>query len=182
MRMGRSEFSAAYLISELDESELSDLFFKFGEERFSKRIARAICVSKKQAPIMTTFELSEIVKNSVPAFSKFKSLKRVFQALRIAVNNELENLENALESSFKVLKRNARMAVISFHSLEDRIVKQKFNFWRQSCSCPRDFPVCTCEKSIQARLINKKVVRSSTIEIKENTRSKSARLRVCERV
>ncbi|MDR1364942.1 MAG: 16S rRNA (cytosine(1402)-N(4))-methyltransferase RsmH [Oscillospiraceae bacterium] len=182
MRMSKSGLSAADLLISLNESSLADLIFKFGEERFAKKIAHMICIERKRSPIKTTLKLSEIVKKSVPNFSEMKSVKRVFQAFRIAVNSELENLKTGLKVCFEVLKNNARLAVISFHSLEDKIIKQEFNFQCQDCICPRDFPICSCGKNRQAKLITKKAVRPSTDEILKNPRCKSAKLRVCEKL
>jgi 16S rRNA (cytosine1402-N4)-methyltransferase len=181
MRMSKTGISAFDLLNSLSMEELSGLFYKFGEERFSSRIARDVVLSRKKTTIKTTFDLLKIIKKAIPYYNK-SSARKIFQALRIAVNKELENLEKGLDFSLKFLKKGARLVVISFHSLEDRIVKQKFRLWSSSCRCPVDFPVCICGNKSEVKVITKKPIMPSAKETKENPRSHSGKLRVCEKI
>jgi 16S rRNA (cytosine1402-N4)-methyltransferase len=186
MRMDvRQPQTAADLVNHLPEEELARIFFQYGEEKFSRAIARAIVRVRADHPIQTTGELADIVKAAIPAAARRHGphpARRVFQALRIAVNDELSALEEALQGAFRVLKSGGRLAVISFHSLEDRIVKQAFQEWAKGCTCPPDFPVCRCGNEPQARLVTRKPVVPSAEEIQANPRSRSAKLRVLEKL
>ena len=181
MRMDPSEpRSARDLVNEADERELSDIFRRLGEERFARPIARAIVRRRREAPIERTSELVEIVRGAIPAPRRFGDghpAKRVFQALRIAVNGELESLERALPEALEVLRPGGRIAVISFHSLEDRIVKRFFAAEAKGCVCPPELPVCVCGREPGVRLLARKAVRPSPAEVAANSRSASARLR-----
>ena len=182
MRMGRTGKSAYDVVNFYEEHKLSEIILKYGEEKFHKNIAKMICKHRKTQKIEYTRDLVEIIEEIVPRFNLGHSAKRTFQAIRIQVNDELKNLEIALEKCIKSLKVNGRILVLSFHSLEDKIVKQKMRFWEKRCVCPKDFPVCICGKVQQAKIINKKIIVSSDEEIKKNSRSKSAKLRVCEKI
>ncbi len=186
MRMDRtSSISAANLVQDLEESELTSIFYRYGEEKFSRRIAKAIIKQRNLRPILTTTELADIVKEAIPAAARRTGghpAKRVFQALRIAVNDELGSLEEAVHGAFKLLKPGGRMAVITFHSLEDRIVKHTFNEWTKGCVCPPDFPVCRCNQKPKGKLIARKPVIPSDTEVSINPRARSAKLRVIEKL
>ncbi len=184
MRMSQEGVSAADLVAELSEQELADIFFRFGEEKFSRPIARAIVTARQAAPILTTLELAEIIKNAVPAKVRREGhpARKVFQALRIAVNAELDCLSEALDAAFDSLKVGGRLAVITFHSLEDRMVKQRFAAFCKGCECPPEFPVCVCGRTPAGQLITKKPVEASAEELAENPRSRSAKLRCIEKL
>ena len=184
MRMSQEGTTAADLIRDLSEAELSDVFFRFGEEKFSRSIARVIVAARKQQPIETTVQLAELIKSAVPAAVRRDGhpARRVFQALRIAVNAELDCLSEALDIAFDSLKEGGRLAVITFHSLEDRIVKQRFAAFCKGCECPPEFPVCVCGRSPAGRLITKKPIEASAEELEENSRSRSAKLRCIEKI
>lgn len=184
MRMSQEGVSAADLVAELSEQELADIFFRFGEEKFSRPIARAIIAARQTAPIRTTLELAEIIKGAVPAKVRREGhpARKVFQALRIAVNAELDCLSEALDAAFDSLKVGGRLAVITFHSLEDRMVKQRFTAFCKGCECPPDFPVCVCGRTPAGRLVTKKPVEASAEELAENPRSRSAKLRCIEKL
>lgn len=183
MRMSQSGTTAADLVATLSEPELADIFFRFGEEKFSRPIARAIVRERERAPIATTGRLADIIRESVPAAARRDGhpARRVFQALRIAVNGELDCLDRALDAAFDSLKVGGRLAIITFHSLEDRMVKQRFNDWRKGCVCPPDCPVCLCGRTPAARLCGKPV-EATPREIAENKRSRSAKLRCVEKL
>lgn len=184
MRMSQSGLSARDLVNTLSEKELTKLIFQYGEDKSAPRIARGICKQRQEAPIETTWELAEIIKASVPAAVRREQghpARKTFQALRIAVNRELEVLEEGLEAGFALLKPGGRLAVITFHSLEDRIVKQQMNAWCQGCTCPKDFPVCVCGKKPKGSLLYKRGLTASPQELEENPRARSARLRVIEK-
>ncbi|MDD3692765.1 MAG: 16S rRNA (cytosine(1402)-N(4))-methyltransferase RsmH [Oscillospiraceae bacterium] len=183
MRMSQSGKTAAQLINTLDEQQLTDIFFKYGEEKYSRNIARAIIRERAIEEITTTGRLAEIIKNAVPAKYRRQGhpARRVFQALRIEVNDELSGLSSALDTAFSYLSPNGRLAVITFHSLEDRIVKRRFAQWCKGCVCPPDFPVCVCGKKPAAHLIFKKPVQPSGAELESNPRSRSAKLRCVEK-
>ena len=182
MRMSQSGQTAADLVNTLDERALADIFFTYGEERFSRQIARAICRVRQTAPIMTTLQLADIIASSVPAAARRDGhpARRVFQALRIAVNDELGCLTRALDTAFDCLKDGGVLAVITFHSLEDRIVKQHMHVWKQGCICPKDFPVCTCGRTPAARV--GKPVTASAEELAANPRCRSAKLRYAKKL
>jgi 16S rRNA (cytosine1402-N4)-methyltransferase len=181
MRMDpSSEPTAAGLVNELPERELATIFKRYGEERYARQIARAIARRRREQPYARTSELVETIKQSIPAPARFGDghpAKRVFQALRIAVNDELGALERALPAAFELLRPGGRLAVISFHSLEDRIVKQFLRDKERGCICPPDFPVCVCGHEPELRAIQRRPVRPSSAEISSNPRAASARLR-----
>ncbi len=175
--------SAADLINRLTEPQLEAILRTFGEERQSARIARAIVRERRKQMILTTSQLTSIVLHHVRPPHQTKSLARVFQALRIAVNHELEQLESALPAAVSVLAPGGRLAVISYHSLEDRTVKRFFqNRAKADCTCPRDFPVCVCGRRPSLKLITSKPVTASVKERDENSRARSAKLRVAEKL
>lgn len=184
MRMSREGQTAADLVNTLAEEELSRILFEYGEEKFSRRIAGEIVRRRADKPIETTGELADIVGSSVPA--KFKRDKnpcrKTFQALRIAVNCEFEHLDRGLDEAFELLKTGGRLCVITFHSLEDRIVKQRFASFCKGCVCPPDFPQCVCGRTPRGRLVNRKPVEASSEELERNPRSRSAKLRVIEKL
>lgn len=184
MRMSQSGSTAADLVNSLSAEELADIFFRFGEEKFSRPIARAIVRERAAGPIVTTGRLAEIIKSAVPAAVRREGhpARQVFQALRIAVNGELDCLSAALDTAFDCLKEGGRLAVITFHSLEDRLVKQRFAAWRQGCVCPPDFPVCVCGRTPAAEPILRKPAQASLAELKENPRARSAKLRCVRRL
>ncbi len=183
MRMSQSGVTAEELVNTLSEQELSRILYTYGEENFARAIARNIVRTREVTPIHTTGELAEIVKSSVPQkVRRMKNpCKKTFQAIRIAVNGEFEHLERGLQAAFSVLKPGGRLAVITFHSLEDRMVKRQFAAWCQGCTCPPDFPQCVCGKTPQAKLVNRKPIVAGEQELAENNRSRSAKLRVLER-
>ncbi len=180
MRMSKSGISAYDIVNSFTEGELSDIFFRFGEEKFSRRIAERIVNSRKAKPIETTLELAELIVNAVPAAARRDGhpARRCFQALRIAVNGELEALQEALEKAFSILNKDGVLAIITFHSLEDRIIKQKFKEFTTGCTCPPDFPVCVCGKTPRGRLLTRKPIEPDAKELEINPRSRSAKLRV----
>ena len=182
MRMGQSGASAYDIVNFTEESKLSNIIHEFGEEKFAKLIAKSVCRRRKIKKIETTRELVEIIQSVVPKRFSGHPAKKTFQAIRISVNNELENLDILLDNCVKLLSSGGRLAVLSFHSLEDRIVKQKMKFLEKTCICPPNAPICTCSKKKEAFVINKKAITSSSSEIKNNPRSKSAKLRVCEKI
>lgn len=185
MRMSQGGVSAADLVNSLSWQELAKIISTYSEEKFAKNIALAIVKERENSPIKTTGHLSEIIKSAIPA--KFKRggghpARKTFQALRIAVNRELDVLTAGLEAAFSILKPGGRLAVITFHSLEDRLVKKKMATWCEGCTCPPDFPICVCHKKPQVKLVNKKVIEASPHEVNENPRSRSAKLRICEKL
>jgi 16S rRNA (cytosine1402-N4)-methyltransferase len=181
MRMDPSApVSARELVNDSAERELAEIFRVYGEERYARQIARAIVKRRAKQPFERTGDLVETIKAAIPAPARFGEghpARRVFQALRIAVNDELASLEEALPAAFEMLRPGGRLAVISFHSLEDRIVKRFLREKERGCVCPPDFPICTCGRSPQMRAIPRRAVRPSAREIGENPRAKSARLR-----
>jgi 16S rRNA (cytosine1402-N4)-methyltransferase len=182
MRMDPSaDVTAAGIVNEAAERDLATIFKRYGEERYARQIAKAIARRRKERPFERTADLVETIKAAIPAPARFGDghpAKRVFQALRIAVNDELGSLEAALPAAFSMLRPGGRMAVISFHSLEDRTVKRFMRDLEQGCDCPPDFPVCVCGKEPQLRSTSRKAVRPSAVERAANPRSSSARLRV----
>ncbi len=182
MRMSQSGPTAADLVNTLSWQELADIFRRYGEEKSARSIAQAIVRAREDKPIETTLELAELVKASVPAAVRREPghpARKTFQALRIAVNGELDRLSEGLDAAFSLLRPGGRLAVITFHSLEDRMVKQRMAAWCEGCTCPPDFPVCVCGKKPRAELVYKKGLAPSERELEENPRSRSARLRVC---
>jgi len=182
MRMDPSaSFSARELVNETDERQLADIFKRFGEERYAKQIARAIVRRRKQKPFERTGELVDVIKAAIPAPARFGEghpAKRVFQALRIDVNDELGSLERALPAALQMLRPGGRLGVISFHSLEDRIVKRFLRNAEHGCTCPPDFPVCVCGSQPTMRATPRRAIRPSAAEVARNPRAQSARLRV----
>lgn len=185
MRMSKSGESAYDVVNLCDYETIRNIIRDYGEEKFASRIANSIVKSRIKKPIETTTELSEIVKNSIPAFSRRSGghpAKRTFQALRIYVNNELDSLSSGLDGAFEILNTGGKLIVITFHSLEDKIVKSRMKTWSQGCVCPSDFPVCVCGKSPLSKIICKKAVKPSEKEVDLNFRSRSAKLRACEKL
>lgn len=185
MRMSKEGPTAADLVNRLSRQELADIFYRYGEEKFGGRIADAIVRVREQEPILRTVQLAEIIKSAIPAAARREGghpARRSFQALRIAVNGELDRLQEGLQAGFGLLKPGGRLAVISFHSLEDRIVKQQMAEWCRGCICPKDFPVCVCGRKPKGRLLYRKGLAPSEQELAENPRARSARLRVIEKL
>lgn len=184
MRMSQEGQTAADLINTLSAEELSRIMFEYGEEKFSRRIADGIIKRREVKPITTTSELAEIVSAAVPAkFKRDKNpCKKTFQAFRIAVNCEFEHLNKGLDDAFDLLKSGGRLCVITFHSLEDRIVKQRFASFCKGCICPPDFPQCVCGRTPRGKLVNRKPIEASPEELEANIRSRSAKLRIIEKV
>lgn len=184
MRMSKEGTSAADLVNTLELRELERIIRCNGEEKFAFQIAKAIVRERQKKEIKTTLELAEIIKSAMPAAARRAPghpARRTFQALRIEVNGELTKLENSLDDMFDLLKVGGRLSVITFHSLEDRIVKKKFASYCTGCTCPPDFPVCVCGKTPRGRLVFKSVLPSQE-EIENNPRSRSARLRCVEKI
>lgn len=184
MRMSGEGLSARDVVNEYDEGELAKILFDYGEEKFGNRIARGIVNARLTAPIETTGQLAEIIKSSVPAaYRREKNpCRKSFQAIRIEVNHELDVLETALTDGFDVLKIGGRMSVITFHSLEDRSVKNRFKEFCTGCTCPPEFPVCVCGRKPMGRLVDKKPITASPEELERNPRSRSAKLRIIEKI
>ncbi len=187
MRFGNGDYISAFdVVNKYSQGKLTEIFRKYGEERWSKSIAKNIVNHRKSGDIKTTGELVEIIKDSIPRKLKYQRrghpAKRIFQAIRMEVNKELDNLKMAIEDGFKMLKSGGRMVIISYHSLEDRMVKSSFLEYEGKCTCPPDFPVCKCGREKRAEIITKKVVRPGLEEISSNPRSKNARLRVLEKL
>ena len=184
MRMSQSGITAEELVNTLPFEDLRKIIFEYGEEKYANSIARAIVAQREQKPITTTLELAEIVKANVPQKVRRDGhpARKTFQAIRIAVNDELTVLEKGLDDAFSMLSKGGRLAVITFHSLEDRIVKQKMAGWCQGCTCPKDFPVCVCGNKPKARLVNRKPVCANETELTQNPRARSAKLRICEKI
>ncbi len=183
MRMSGEGLSARDVVNEYGFEELRKILYEFGEEKFAPKIAQGIVNARAAKPIETTGELAEIIKSSVPAaYRREKNpCRKSFQAIRIEVNSELEALETVLNAGFDSLKRGGRMAVITFHSLEDRIVKNCFRDFCTGCVCPPEFPVCVCGRMPRGRLITKKPLTAGRDELSENSRSRSAKLRIIEK-
>ncbi|MBR5742288.1 MAG: 16S rRNA (cytosine(1402)-N(4))-methyltransferase RsmH [Clostridia bacterium] len=185
MRMDRrEEFSAKKLVNEASEEELADILFTWGEEKMARRIARAVVRHREEKEIETTLELAEIVKEAMPpAMRRDKHpARRTFQAIRIAVNGELTGLPPALEAAYRILKPGGRLAVITFHSLEDRIVKNFFRDMETGCTCPPEFPVCVCGRKPRMKSVIRKPLEPGEKELEENPRARSAKLRAGEKI
>lgn len=186
MRMDRSQRISAYeVVNGYSESELARILFDYGEEKLARQIARNIIKARAEKPIETTLELAKIVEDTYPAKTRWKfghPAKRTFQAIRIEVNDELSSLGEAVTQMARRLEKGGRMAVITFHSLEDRIVKSAFKELSLACTCPPDFPVCVCGKVQEVELVNKKPIVASEGELEKNSRSQSAKLRVIEKL
>lgn len=184
MRMSMEGTSARDIVNTYSEEQLSKILFEYGEEKFSRNIAANIIAARKEKPIETTLELAEIVKSSIPArFRREKNpCKKSFQAIRIAVNCEFEHLDKGLDDAFDMLNIGGRLCVITFHSLEDRIVKQRFASFCTGCICPPDFPQCVCGRTPAGRLVNRKPIEADEKELEANVRSRSAKLRIIEKI
>ena len=185
MRMDRrQDFTAKDLINNYSEQELYRIIRDYGEDKFARNIAKHIVKEREKKPIETTFELSEIISHAIPMKMRVQGghpAKKTFQAVRIALNRELEVLEESIEGMIKALKPEGRLCIISFHSLEDRIVKKAFRTAEDPCICPKDFPICTCGRKSLGRVISKKAIIPSDLEMEENPRARSAKLRIFER-
>lgn len=187
MRMDQSQdLTAKHIVNKYSLEDLTNIFYKYGEEKWSKRIAEFICRERENKEIETTFDLVEIIDKAVPAEVRRKTKghysKRVFQALRIEVNDELGVLEEVLPKMVQLLKPKGRLCVITFHSLEDRIVKNIFREMNTSCTCPPEIPVCVCNNKRLVKIITRKPIIPSDKEIEENKRAKSAKLRIVEKM
>ncbi|MGI5928561.1 16S rRNA (cytosine(1402)-N(4))-methyltransferase RsmH [Pseudoflavonifractor sp.] len=186
MRMDQSEaLTARTVVNEWPQEEIRRILFQFGEERYAPAIAAAIVRAREKAPIETTLELADIIRSAMPAHAlreKQHPAKRSFQAIRIAVNDELSAADKLIQAAVPALAPGGRLAIISFHSLEDRIVKNAFAAFAKGCTCPPDFPVCVCGKKPVIRLVNKKPIVSGEEELNENARARSAKLRIAEKL
>jgi 16S rRNA (cytosine1402-N4)-methyltransferase len=186
MRMDRSsELSAYQIVNDYSEQEIYRIIRDFGEENWASRIAKFIVEARAGKPIETTFDLVDIIKRAVPSAARRDGphpARRTFQAIRIAVNHELDILNNTIEDCVALLKSGGRLCIITFHSLEDRIVKVQFNKQVNPCTCPPSFPVCICGKKPQATLVNRKPIISTEEELEQNPRSRSAKLRVLQKI
>lgn len=186
MRMDqRNPMTARRMVAEYSESELTRILRDYGEERWASRIAKFIVEERKKAPIETTGQLVEVIKKAVPKGARRDGphpAKRTFQALRIAVNNELGILEQSIRDMTELLSPGGRLCIITFHSLEDRIVKQTFHKLEHPCTCPPEFPVCVCGKKPQIRVVTRKPILPSEEELEQNPRSRSAKLRIAEKL
>ena len=186
MRMDTDAPLSAYkVVNEYSESELKRIIYEYGEERFAPRIASSIVRHRADKPIETTFELSDIIKSAIPAASRADGphpAKRAFQAIRIEVNGELDAISPLITSAASRLVQGGRIAIISFHSLEDRLVKQSYRDLARGCTCPRDFPVCICGNKATLKDLTKKPILPSPDELESNPRSRSAKLRVAEKI
>jgi 16S rRNA (cytosine1402-N4)-methyltransferase len=186
MRMNKTQNLSAYtVVNEYEESALANILYQYAEERYSRTIAKKIVENRAQKPIETTLELVEIIKSALPAKEKFKGshpAKKTFQAIRIEVNGELNKLDEALRHMIEHLNLGGRLAVITFHSLEDRLVKQLFKEYETNCICPPEFPICVCNHKASVKKVFKKPMEPSKEEQLENSRSRSAKLRVVEKI
>ncbi|MBQ6842490.1 MAG: 16S rRNA (cytosine(1402)-N(4))-methyltransferase RsmH, partial [Firmicutes bacterium] len=173
------------VVNTYSEDELTDIFYRYGEENWSRRIAKFIVEQREKKPLATTLELAELIKRAIPAAKREKDqhpAKRVFQALRIEVNQELSVLTRGMEAALQLLKPGGRLAVISFHSLEDRIVKEMFRDWATGCICPPKQPICTCKHQAQVKVLTRKPLLATPQELEENYRAHSAKLRAVEKL
>lgn len=186
MRMDQSAALTAYeVVNEWSQEELKRILWQYGEERYAGPIAAAIVRHRAHAPVRTTLELADLIRSAMPAKAcreKQHPAKRSFQAIRIAVNDELGEVERMLDTALDLLNPGGRLAIISFHSLEDRLVKTAYARWAKGCTCPPDFPVCVCGKTPKVRLVGKKPIVSTPQELEENPRARSAKLRVAEKL
>ncbi len=185
MRMTQQGFSARDLVNQWDISSIARALREFGEEKYALAIAKRIARAREQQPVETTGQLVEIIKSAIPPSARYEGghpAKRTFQAIRIAVNSELDNLSRCLDTAFGRLAPGGRFAIITFHSLEDRMVKQKFAAYCKGCICPPDFPVCVCGHTPEGRLVNKKPIEPDEEERQQNSRSHSAKLRILEKL
>ena len=185
MRMTQQGFSARDLVNQWDVSSIARALREFGEEKYALAIAKKIARAREQQPVETTGQLVEIIKSAIPPSARYEGghpAKRTFQAIRIAVNSELDNLSRCLDTAFGRLAPGGRFAIITFHSLEDRMVKQKFAAYCKGCVCPPDFPVCVCGHKPEGRLVNKKPIEPDEEERQQNSRSHSAKLRILEKL
>lgn len=185
MRMSQEGLSAYDLVNKASGAELAKILYDYGEEKFTPRIVNAIVDARKIKPIETTTELADIVRNAVPAAARRDGghpARKTFQAIRIAVNGELDKLSEALDGAFDRLAPGGRFAIITFHSLEDRMVKRAFAEYTKGCICPPEFPVCVCGRKPRGKLVNKKPIEPSAEELLYNHRSRSAKLRVIEKL
>lgn len=184
MRMSQSGPTAADLVNTLDRQELTRILRDYGEEPYAWQIAGKICAAREERPIETTIQLAELVAAAVPPAERRKHknpARRTFQAIRIAVNGELDALNEGMDALFERLAPGGRFCIITFHSLEDRLVKNKFRHWAQRCTCPPEQPICTCGGVAKAKLITRKPIEADGTELEENRRSRSAKLRVLEK-
>lgn len=184
MRMSQTGRSAADLVNTLSADALVDILFRYGEEKYARTIVNRIVAAREQKPIETTLELAELIKQGVPPKARRDKnpCKKTFQALRIAVNDEMNCLRIALQDAFEMLKVGGRLVILTFHSLEDRMVKQAFAEYCTGCTCPSSFPICVCGKQPRGQLIHRKPVTASETELQENARSHSARLRSIQKI
>ena len=186
MRMDQSApLTAREVVNGWSQEELKRILWQYGEERYSGPIAAAMVRAREQTPIETTGQLAEIIRGAMPAKARREKqhpAKRSFQAIRIAVNDELGELERLLDSALDALRPGGRLAVISFHSVEDRLVKTAYGEWAKGCTCPPDFPVCVCGKSPKVKLIGKRPIVADEKELEENPRARSAKLRLAEKL
>ena len=185
MRMDKTQkLTAKEVINNYEEEKLANIIYEYGEERFSRKIARNICIERKEKPITTTKQLVEIIEKSIPK-SKQKEghpAKRTFQAIRIEVNDEIKPLYNTARKCIELLKNEGRLCIITFHSLEDRAVKNAYVDAQGKCTCPKDLPYCVCGAKSEGKIINKKPIIATEEEQEENSRSKSAKLRIFEKI
>lgn len=184
MRMSKEGTSARDIVNEYSKEQLTKILYEYGEEKFAPRISETIIKRRSEKPVETTTELADIVRDSIPAkFRRDKNpCKKTFQAIRIAVNCEFDHLDRALDEGFELLKPGGRFCIITFHSLEDRIVKQRFAGWCKGCTCPPDFPVCVCGNKPKGKLVCRKPLEASEEELEANPRSRSAKLRIIEKL
>ena len=186
MRMNNEDALSAYeVVNTWPQEELKRILYDYGEERYAPQIAGAICRRREEAPIQTTLELVDVIRSAMPAAAlreKQHPAKRSFQAIRIAVNDELGSVEKVMRDAIPCLNKGGRLAIITFHSLEDRIVKTGMVAAGKGCTCPPNFPVCVCGKKPQVKLVNKKPIVSGEDELERNPRARSAKLRVCEKL
>ncbi len=186
MRMNREDVRSAYeVVNQWPYEDLKRILYEYGEERYAPQIAAAICRRREEKPVETTLELVDIIRSAMPAAAlreKQHPAKRSFQAIRIAVNDELNDLSKVLEAAIPRLNRKGRLCIITFHSLEDRIVKVAMNDAAKGCTCPPNFPVCVCGKTPKVKVVTRKPIVSGEEELEQNPRARSAKLRICEKL